>query len=184
MLDDAGFHDTKIYVSADLDLGEIKLLKEQGASVDCWDVGNALSASHNPLPLQVSYTLGALKNKQGKWDYKIKIAGASSKQTDPGKLQVRRYYQDGFYEQDVVFDPEVGEPEMMTGLTYEDLLKPIFRKGQFIYPEPSLTLIRETAMDNVLRFSQEKHSLYNVQIEKELEHLRGLLINKLKNRES
>jgi nicotinate phosphoribosyltransferase len=153
MLDEAGFHSTSIAASNDLDEYLIKSLKEQGAAINIWGVGtNLVSASDQPA-LGGVYKMTALKDKNGKWDYKIKLSEQAGKINVPGLLQVKRYSDGKSYVGDMVYDELLGfqlptimiDPADFTkrkaiqaDWVSKDLLVPIFRKGICVYAKPSL----------------------------------------------
>ena len=123
MLDEAGFSNTKIVCSSDLDEHTIAQMKRRGAKIDMWGVGTNLVTGHPDAALGGIYKLGAVRRPGGKWQYRIKLSEESAKASVPGSLQVRRFYQphgrfmaDAIYETDhgikepcVIVDPETNE---------------------------------------------------------------------------
>ena len=90
MLDEAGFHDTQIVVSNDLDEYTILNLKAQGARVDAWGIGTKLITAYDQPALGAVYKLVAIENDHGVMEDTIKISGNAEKVTTPGLKNVYR----------------------------------------------------------------------------------------------
>jgi nicotinate phosphoribosyltransferase len=140
MLDEAGFSETVIFASNDLDEEIIESLKKQGATIAAWGVGTKLVTGHPDGSLGGVYKITALDN-DGTWQYRIKLSEQVVKISTPGILQLRRYKDRGGYIADCVYDeltPPTGactivDPvdhtrrrRMAATLEYEDLLQPLF----------------------------------------------------------
>ena len=91
MLDDAGFPDTKICASGDLDEYSIDSLKNQGAAIDSWGVGTKLITSADMPALGGVYKLSAVI-EDGKIVPKIKVSENVEKITNPGFKNIYRVY--------------------------------------------------------------------------------------------
>ncbi len=207
MLDQAGFTDTKIVASNDLDENIITSLRTQDARIDIWGIGTKLVTAYDQPALGAVYKMSALKNQKGKWDYKIKLSEQSIKVNNPGIQQVRRFYvqengQPSFMA-DMLYDTQqsldnnkykIIDPMDQTrrkiikpdGLTYEELLVPIFKDGQVVYNAPDIHTIRQQTKKSlaalpagVKRFINP-HS-YPVGLEEKLYKLKTDLILKLRN---
>lgn len=202
LLDEAGLSDSVIIGSSDLDEEAIANFKEQGARVDIWGVGTRLVTAHGDPALTGVYKLSAVKGKDGRWEYKIKISEQFAKVTVPGVLQVRRYIRDGEYIADAIYDLQMGieEPTLIMdpsdptrrkkiyeGLRYEELLVPIFEEGSLVYSIPTIEDSRNRCMEQLKRFHPSirrrisPHS-YPAGLEKRLYELRSLLITEVKER--
>lgn len=158
MLDQAGFYDTKILATNELDETIISELKRQGAKINVWGVGTNLITGKDQPALDGVYKLSAIRDPGGDWKYKLKLSEQMVKMSNPGILQVRRFYSNKQNVADVIYDiknePEEGakivdplnplkEYVIRDSVESRDLLVPIFRKGKRIYDLPSLQAIRE-----------------------------------------
>ncbi|NJO17741.1 MAG: nicotinate phosphoribosyltransferase [Thioploca sp.] len=95
MLDDAGFEQTHIVASNDLDEHLIAELKAAGAKVNLWGVGTRLITSYDQPTLGGVYKLTAIRDEPGaQWQYCLKLSEESIKISNPGLLQVRRFLDD------------------------------------------------------------------------------------------
>ncbi|MBM7693455.1 nicotinate phosphoribosyltransferase [Peribacillus deserti] len=89
MLDDAGFKETKIVASSDLDEYTIINLKAQGAKIDIWGVGTKLITAYEQAALGAVYKLVSIEN-EGQMTDTIKISSNPEKVTTPGIKDVYR----------------------------------------------------------------------------------------------
>ncbi len=167
ILDDAGFPNAAILASNDLDENIIVSLKEQGAKIDAWGVGTRLVTGHDDPALGGVYKLAAIRRPGGAWEPKIKLSEQAAKISNPGVLQVRRYRRDGEFAGDVIFDedhPIQGDCTMVDPFDVtrrkvmpkdaacEDLLTPIFRRGQKVYQSPALETTRRRTGEQLASF--------------------------------
>jgi nicotinate phosphoribosyltransferase len=106
------------------------------------------------------YKLSAVRNPGGNWQHKIKLSEQVAKVSTPGLQQVRRFYRDGAFLGDMIYDLD-GPNETSrvivdrTDMTrrkhipedadHEDLLVPIFRNGRLVYNQPPITTTRQRA---------------------------------------
>ena len=175
MLDEAGFTNTIISASSDLDEYLINSLKTQGCTVTSWGVGtNLITSSDNPAFGGV-YKLAAIKKPGDKeFTAKIKISENPEKITNPGNKTVYRIYDketgkiradliclanETFDENEdmVLFDPnETWKRTRIVGGTYtmRKLLVPIFEEGKCVYTSPSVMEIQSIC-------TQEKATLWD-----------------------
>ncbi len=153
LLDQAGFRDTAIIASNDLDEHIISSLNDQGATIGVWGVGTKLVTGYDQPALGGVYKLTAVRRPDEPWQYKIKLSEQAAKINNPGILQVRRFLSEGVFVGDVIFDvqsPPEGTVVMVDPLDMTrrrrftkdfscvDLLKPVFRAGKMVYEEPTL----------------------------------------------
>ncbi len=154
MLDDAGFPDTIIAASSDLDEYVIRDLKTQGSRINVWGVGTRLITSENNPALGGVYKMsGEIIN--GELLPKIKISDNPAKITNPGYKKVFRLYdKDGMAIADLIalenetidqkkplriFDPIQTYKRMtLTDFTARELLVPIFIDGKQVYDCPDI----------------------------------------------
>ncbi len=202
LLDEAGFHDAAIVASNDLDEHIINSLKQQDAQITVWGIGTKLVTGNDQPALGGVYKIGAVKENDH-WDYKVKLSEQAIKISNPGILQVRRFYADNLCMADMIFDEENPPKGINTiidpldgtrrknideSIAYKDLLQPIFKKGQLVYQTPSIHQIRENAQkelntlhSSILRFTNPHQ--YPVGLEKGLYDLKTHLIMKLRHLE-
>lgn len=196
LLDEAGFTNTTILASNTLDEYVITDLKKRGAKISAWGVGtNLVTASDQPA-LDGVYKLSALCDKTDNWCYKLKLSEEEVKISNPGRHQVRRFFCEGKYIIDVIYDLDLGisdTPEALI-LTSEmknirlddvdafvDLLQPIFRGGELVQPTVSIHELRKNAIQATKEFYQmHGENRYAVGLEKKLydfksEMIKGLL---------
>ena len=205
LLDEAGFLDTAIVASNDLDETIINSLKQQGAKINIWGVGTKLVTAYDQPALGGVYKLAAFRNDNtAGWDYKMKLSEQAVKTSTPGIQQVRRYLDERGYLADMIYDEEkngVDKAVVMidpldftrrrkfaAGQAYEDLLVPVFRAGDCVYDKPDIHSVRARVQSQlgqlhpgVKRFVNP-HT-YPVGLEKDLHELKTELILKLREGE-
>jgi nicotinate phosphoribosyltransferase len=198
LLDEAGFPNAKVYASNDLDEYIITSLKTQDAAIDIWGVGTKLVTAFDQPALGAVYKLSAVKNEAGNWVPKVKVSQQSLKINVPGIHKVRRYFSKGKAVADMIYlegqaiDPQgimIIDPNdatqrkrlMPSFYVEEELLKPIFRKGELVYSLPSLQQIRKRAGAQLEAFDKTHKRLINphvypVGLEEKLHQLRMELV--------
>lgn len=197
MLDEAGFHNTQIVASNDLDEHIVGSLKEQGAAISVWGIGTRLATGYDQPALGGVYKLTAVRpGPDAEWEPRIKLAEQQLKITTPGRLQVRRFEHDGELIADAVYDIGLGidspctivDPMDMTrrkqisdSTMGSDLLVPIFRAGECVYDTPDLETSQQlcareiTGLHSGVRRFVHPHE-YPVGLETKLHELRTQLI--------
>ncbi|MEQ2466584.1 nicotinate phosphoribosyltransferase [Niallia sp. Sow4_A1] len=90
MLDEAGFSDTKIIASNDLDEYTIMNLRAEGAKIDIWGIGTKLITAFDQAALGAVYKLVSIENEQGIMEDTIKLSGNPEKISTPGQKRVYR----------------------------------------------------------------------------------------------
>ncbi|HEY5910851.1 MAG TPA: nicotinate phosphoribosyltransferase [Verrucomicrobiae bacterium] len=114
ILDAAGFRDTVIVGSNDLDEYLIASLKQQKAAINVWGVGTKLVTAFDQPALGGVYKLSALRGADGRWRPRLKVSDEAAKVTNPGILQVRRFRgQEGFVG-DAIYDETRRLPNRVT----------------------------------------------------------------------
>lgn len=158
-LDAAGFENTRIYVSGDITEERMQTLKSNHAPIDGWGIGTHLSTCSSQPALDMVYKLGAIQ-KEGEWKYKLKRSDNRVKTSDPGILQVKRFYSGNTWLRDVIY---LEEDKIETAHEQSrDLLQPIFRKGECIYKEPLLDDIRHYCLSETNAFLESCPKQYAV----------------------
>ncbi len=169
LLDEAGFTNTKIIASNDLDEQIItSLKKEQNACIDSWGIGTKLITAYDQPALGAVCKLSAIKSSTGRWVNKIKLSEQAIKVNNPGIQQVRRFYVNKMAVADMIFDIETefnNEMEIIdpldatrkkkidtNNLEFIDILKPIYRKGKIVYSLPSIQQIKNEVITQLNSF--------------------------------
>lgn len=194
MLDDAGFENTGIVASNSLDEYLISALKQKGAKISSWGVGTSLVTAYDHPALDGVYKMSALKNKNGKWDYKIKLSEQEVKISNPGRHQVRRFFCNEKYVTDVIYDIDIGISEAPDVSIFDtdmptirlddydasvDLLQPLYRRGKLVEQPPTIHAVRNAAMKEAKQFTDAHgNESYPVGLEKNLHELKLSLIQK------
>ncbi len=203
MLDDAGYPDCSIVASNSLDEYIIRDMIIQGAKIDSFGVGERLITSKSAPVFGGVYKLSAVENEDGEVIPKIKISENVEKITTPGFKQVYRLYsrETSAAIADIItlhgetiddsrpyeiFDPEhTWKRKTVTDFYARPLLKPIFKKGECVYDQPSLEVLREYCKieidglwEEVKRF--ENPHTYYVDLSKDLWEMKYGLLGKYK----
>jgi len=182
LLDDAGFQNTRIYASNELDEYTIESLKEQGAAIDIWGVGTRLATAHGQPALGGVYKLSAIREPGGAWQPRVKLSEQTTKVTTPGLLAVRRYVNDaGDLIGDMIYDelePPAGACVMVDPLDptrrtayaeahrCEELLQPVFIGGRCVAEMPSATEARDRALCGLARLDPSHRRFLNPHVYK------------------
>lgn len=161
MLDEAGFKDTKIFASGDLDEYTILHLKSQGAKIDSWGIGTKLITAYDQAALGAVYKMVAIEDEQGRMIDTIKISANPEKVTTPGMKKVYRiisktnHRSEGDY---IAMEDENPQAETRLNMfhpvhTYlskyvtkfeaRELLHNIFIDGQLVYELPAIDDIQQ-----------------------------------------
>jgi nicotinate phosphoribosyltransferase len=179
LLDAAGFPETKIVASNDLDPQTISALHVEGARIDIWGVGTKLVTCYDQPALGGVYKLVAIADDPAEpdnWRTPIKISEDSIKITIPGMLGVRRFYDPtGTARADMIYDErkpgdakniidpttDFHQHEVEADWTSRELLTPIFRGGHLVYELPSLQEIRTYAAGELKTLHETVRRLLN-----------------------
>lgn len=167
LLDSAGFKDTLIFASNELDETIISELKRQGALITMWGVGTSMVTAKDQPALDGVYKLSAIRNPGEPWSYKLKLSEQMTKVSNPGILQVRRFKSGSENVGDVIYDlnlklsdpctivdpiDPIKQKILKPGLESRDLLVPIFRQGKRVYTLPTLSEIRSNTQRELSQF--------------------------------
>ena len=191
LLDAAGFENSNIVASNDLDEYRIKTLKEKGAKITVWGVGTRLVTAYDQPALGGVYKLGAIKAPtETAWNYKIKLSEQAIKVSNPGVLQVHRYFDaDSSPIADVIFDENAENitDEIVTfdnkvvdlsNFQAKKLLRPIFRKGKLVYELPNIHTIRNRTIQQVKQFDEKVLNEYKIGLEKGLNERKSKMMTR------
>ena len=140
-LDAAGWQDSQIYVSGDLDEFSISRILAQGAPVNVFAVGTSLVTSRDQPSLGGVYKLVEVHEEQAGTSRQLARFTAKfseDKFTYPGAKQVFRFQdKGGEYRRDVLACADETYAEA------EPLLELVMRDGRPVAPSPALEAIRE-----------------------------------------
>ncbi len=203
ILDEGGFQHASIVASNDLDEHIITSLKEQDAKITVWGVGTKLVTAYDQPALGGVYKIAAILNQTTqKWDYKVKLSEQAIKVSNPGILQVKRFQENGQYAGDMIYNLEKPLPNELTildpmdvtrrktmdkDMIQEDLLVPIFKKGELVYNLPTIHEIKDRVKNQLMMFHKgikrfvNPHS-YPVGLEKTLSDDKYDLIMRLRKK--
>lgn len=178
MLDEAGFPNTKIIASNDLDEYTIMSLQSQGAKIDAWGIGTKLITAYDQAALGAVYKLVSIEDENGEMLDTIKISGNPEKVTTPGLKKIYRiinrvnHKSEGDY---ITMEDERPEQEEKLKMfhpvhTYiskyvknfeaEELHHDIFVDGKLVYNTPNVKEIQQFARNNLdLLWEEYKRSL-------------------------
>lgn len=195
-LDEAGFTETKIIASDDLDEDTIRDLILQGAAIDAWGVGTALITAKDCPALGGVYKLSAEK-VDARYIPKIKVSENPQKVTNPGKKKWVRFYVNERANADLImldeepvpageavtlFDPiHTYKQKTITHYRVREMLQPIIVNGQMVYELPELIEIRAYAEKELRSIPSETLRLKNphvhhVDLSRELWQLKQKLV--------
>jgi nicotinate phosphoribosyltransferase len=178
MLDEAGFTETKIIASNDLDEYTILNLKAQGARIDVWGVGTKLITAYDQPALGAVYKLASIEDEQGEMKDSIKISSNAEKVSTPGLKKVYRivnkvnHKSEGDY---ITLEHENPQNEdrlkmfhpvhtyiskFVTNFEARELHVDVFRDGELVYETPLLKDMREFVNENLeLLWDEYKRSM-------------------------
>src|SRR5699024_9530562 len=178
LLDQAGFVDTKIYASNDLDEYTIMNLNAQGAKIDAWGVGTKAITAYDQPALGAVYKMVAIEDDHGHMRDTIKVSSSPAKVTTPGLKNIYRIINNhtGKSEGDyITLSSEQPEKEVklhmfhpvhtyigkfVTNFTAVDLHEEIFNNGELVYERPSVHEVRSYAQQRLdLLWEEYKRSL-------------------------
>ena len=205
MLDEAGYPDTIICASGDLDEYSIESLKNQGAKISLWGVGTKLITSQEMPALGGVYKLAGMVEEDGSITPKIKLSDNSAKITNPGFKSVYRVYVNGMAEADVIclrgekFDTTkpltlYHPTERWKSITFEnyelrELSVQVISNGKLCYDLPKLKDIAKYAKGEVDTFWEEytridNPHIYKVDISDGLYELKTSMIKQIRGEKS
>ena len=170
MMDEAGFTDTIICVSGDLDERSINSLLQQGAKIDSWGVGTKLITSEDLPALGGVYKLAGVFGKDGEFTPKIKLSDNTAKITNPGFKSLYRLYDrtNGMAIADLItlHEEEVDDTKPLTlfhpvetwkehevdNFFAQELQQTIVKNGELVYEFPKLMDIQVYSKEQLEKF--------------------------------
>lgn len=206
LLDEAGYPDTVICASGDLDEYSISSLKNQGAKINSWGVGTRLITSADMPALGGVYKLAAVYDDNGQVIPKIKLSENTEKITNPGFKNIYRVYGKDTHKAEADFiclrsEPEVDttKPLVLThpterwkSITFENyevkpLQKDIIRNGKLVYEMPTLAEIKKYAKADLDSFWDEykrldKPHVYKVDLSDGLYELKKNMLEEIRGK--
>lgn len=206
MLDNAGFPDTIICASGDLDEYSINSLKNQGAKINSWGVGTKLITSADMPALGGVYKLAAIIEKDGTVVPKIKLSENVAKITNPGFKNIYRVYDKatGKAEADCIClrdedAVDTSKPLTLTHptdrwkkITFENyivksLQVDVIKDGKLVYKMPSLKEIISYTKKELESFWDEykrldRPHIYKVDLSDNLYSLKSQMLEEIRSR--
>ncbi len=204
MLDEAGLVDCGIVLSNDLDEYIIDSIQNEGVEVMSFGVGTKMACAYDHPTLGGVYKLSATKKPADtSWTDQVKVSEMSLKNTTPGILDIRRYYdENGIMVGDMVFDEhtDINEKEMiidpfnrlhrktLKGKKSKTLLHPIVVEGKCVLSpeERDAKNAQQYAQKSMKKLDSSHLRLLNphyypVGLDENLFNKRDALIKKMRN---
>ncbi len=205
MMDEAGFTETIICVSGDLDERSINSLLQQGAKIDSWGVGTKLITSEDLPALGGVYKLAGVFEENGNVTPKIKLSDNTAKITNPGFKNLYRLYdrENGMAIADLItlHDEVVDDTKPLTLFhpveTWKEhevenfyavsLQQTIVKKGKLVYEFPKLLDVQAYSKEQLGKFWEEYLRLdvpqvYKVDLSNELHALKISMIDGIRKK--
>ncbi len=178
MLDQAGYHNTKIFASSDLDEYTIMHLKSQNAKIDAWGIGTKLITAFDQPALGAVYKMVSIEDDHGIMVDTIKISSNPEKITTPGLKKAYRIinkendHAEGDYIALEMENPQAEErlkmfhpvhtfiSKFVTNFEAKELHTDIFKNGKVVYKLPCIQDIQAYAAQNLkLLWDEYKRTL-------------------------
>ncbi len=205
MLDEAGFPETIICASGDLDEHSINSLLQQGAKIDLWGVGTKLITSEDLPALGGVYKLAAVFDEKGNATPKIKLSDNTAKVTNPSFKRLYRLYdkENGMAIADLItlrnekiddskpltlFHPvETWITHEVENFRAEELQQTIVSGGKLVYEFPLLMQVQAYSKTELAKFWEEYVRLdmphvYKVDLSKKLHALKLDMIDGIRQK--
>ncbi len=152
ILDGNGFESAKIIASGDLNEYKIEKLVKNKAPIDSFGVGTQLSTSADAPSIPVVYKLVEVSENNHKI-FKAKFS--PEKQTYPGRKQIYRIEENGFFKKDFI--------DLANGESKTDgnkLLIQWVKNGEQVAGFPELEKTKSYALENLKKLPDEYFDLY------------------------
>lgn len=196
LLDEAGYTETGICLSNDLNEYTIRDLKLQGAFINSLGVGDNIAASKERVGGVYKLVATIEDNREIP---KIKVSNDSIKTINPGHKKVYRFYdkKEGYALGDLlalsdevipndkytlIHPLETWKQKELTNYQVRDLLVPIFKDGQLVYQTPNIEETKAYCNDEFNTLYEEIKRIdnpheYYVDLSDKLRKLKEELIN-------
>jgi len=178
LLDDAGFKDTQIIASNDLDEKTIMNVKAQGARIDVWGIGTKLITAYDQAALGGVYKLVCIEEANGQMTDTIKISANPEKVTTPGGKRLYRIINNGnghaegdyialakeevHKERLKMFHPvHTYISKFVTDYTAKELHVAVVKEGEVCYELPPLQEVQSYAKSSLKLFWDEYKRMLN-----------------------
>jgi nicotinate phosphoribosyltransferase len=193
ILDEAGLEETAIVASNDLDEINLSKIKQGGGEVTVWGIGTRLATAYDQPALGGVYKLAGIENEDGMMEPRIKLSDQDLKTSNPGRQQVRRFFdQDGLPLGDMIFlqdaepteNPSIkpyhlaGQVDMSGADHHKDLLEPIMKDGEVCYDFPGLPAIQKYCLEQVAIYDRSPDRAYVFGLEQRMVDVKEQLIKK------
>ncbi len=152
ILDVAGFSDTKIVASGDLNEFKIARFVAAGAPIDVFGVGTEVATSRDVPALSVVYKLVEIQ-RGGLREVKTKFS--DQKVYSPGRKQVWRFSEGERFHHDLIACADENYPEA------QPLLAPVLRDGRRVIPREPIARARAATLARIARLPEGLHALRN-----------------------
>ncbi len=153
ILDQNGFESAQIIASGDLNEYKIEKMIKANAPIDSFGVGTQLSTSADAPSIPVVYKLVEVSGN-GHKIFKAKFS--PEKQTYPGRKQIYRIEENGYFKKD--FIDLANNNEIRKG---NKLLRQWVKNGKQVSGFPDLETTKNFARENLEKLPEEYFDLYN-----------------------
>src|SRR6056297_382098 len=195
MLDDAGFKETIILASNQLDEYLIRSLNEQNAPIDGYGIGTELITGKKTAALDGVYKLSEFNNEP-----RLKLSDTFQKISIPGNKKIYRYFdKEGLFYADGIALNDENETKIihhpyernvkcnLEGYTKENIYHTFIENGKIKEREKDVNQIKNYAIKQMKQLPDEhkrfeKPHIYKVGISEKLNNIRNDMVNQIKRK--
>jgi len=195
MLDDAGFKETIILASNQLDEYLIRSLNEQNAPIDGYGIGTELITGKKTAALDGVYKLSEFNNEP-----RLKLSDTFQKISIPGNKKIYRYFdKEGLFYADGIALNDENETKIihhpyernvkcnLEGYTKENIYHTFIENGKIKEREKDVNQIKNYAIKRMKQLPDEhkrfeKPHIYKVGISEKLNNIRNDMVNQIKRK--
>jgi nicotinate phosphoribosyltransferase len=196
MLDDAGFKETIILASNQLDEYLIRSLNEQNAPIDGYGIGTELITGKKTAALDGVYKLSEFNNEP-----RLKLSDTFQKISIPGNKKIYRYFdKEGLFYADGIALNDENETKIihhpyernvkcnLEGYTKENIYHTFIENGKIKEREKDVNQIKKYVIKRMKQLPDEhkrfeKPHIYKVGISEKLNNIRNNMVNQIKRKE-